>query len=169
MSELRRETDRPYPGVALFPKTASALEVASTLADGLVQAGSWRRCLGSRLASFGTRAREGAGRRTSLEESMAQPLATTAIRTAKDTRPTVDVEASSRHCLDDVVHGCILRSSLLKVASHISVRITRAPSRPRETRSSSTPPSRSPRIGGALGRRRRARWRLYSLRLPYAP
>jgi hypothetical protein len=45
---------------------------------------------------------------------MAQPLATTAIRTAKDTRPTVDVEASSRHCLDDAVHGCILRSSLLK-------------------------------------------------------
>jgi len=59
---------------------------------------------------------------------MAQPLATTAIRTAKDTRPTVDVEASSRHCLDEAVHGCILRSSLLKV---------------------STPPSRSPRTGGA--------------------
>ena len=57
---------------------------------------------------------------------MAQPLATTAIRTAKDTRPTVDVEASSRHCLDDAVHGCILRSSLLKAASPISVRITRA-------------------------------------------
>ena len=46
---------------------------------------------------------------------MAQPLATTAMRTAKDTRPTVDVEASSRHCLDDA--GSWLHSPLLAVKS----------------------------------------------------
>jgi hypothetical protein len=36
------------------------------------------------------------GRRTSLEEWLAQPLVTTAIRSTKATRPTVDVGASER-------------------------------------------------------------------------